>query len=232
MPDAPKDADQANPDVAANDVFHRVDPDDPALATKGGAGEITEDHTGAQGGVGDQAHVATARSPGVVDTAEEHGFEDQQQGADAKQDQVITNDVGHLVFVAPVLGEERGVVLQDFWAAQGVIKAAQTKHGRADQVQHTHHEEWVEVCDLTARTHAVAEGGYVGEQDQTLLVHGLVEGEVAHLEQHHGAGPEDHQASVGHVGAEQAAGEVDQAGVTGPPGIPCGVEVFAPDNQV
>ena len=129
MPDATKDADQANPDVAANDVFHRVDPDDPALTTKGGAGQVTEDHAGIQGGVGDDSHIATARGPGVVDTAKEHGLEHQKQRTHTQQDQVVANDVGHLVLVAPILGEERGVVLQDFRAAQGVVQTAQAEHG-------------------------------------------------------------------------------------------------------
>ena len=121
VPDAAEDADQADPDVAADDVFHRVDPDDPALATEGCAGEIAEDHAGAEGWVGDDAHIATTRGPGVINTAEEHGLEDQQQGADAEKNQVVTNDVGHLILVAPILGEERGVVLQHFRTTQGVI---------------------------------------------------------------------------------------------------------------
>ena len=98
-------------------------------------------------------------------------------------------------------------------------------------MQHTDHEEGVEVNDLTTRADPVAQGCHVGEQDQTLLVHGLVEGEVAHLEQHHRAGPEHHQASVGHVGTEQTTREVDQAGIARPPGVTGGVEVLAPDHH-
>ena len=122
VPNAAKYADQANPDVAADDVFHRVDADDPAFATKGGSGEITKDHPWAKGGIGDQTHVATTGGPGVVDATEEHGLEDQQQGTNTKQDQVITNDVGHLVLIAPILGEEGGILFKDLRTTQGVIE--------------------------------------------------------------------------------------------------------------
>ena len=115
--------------MTTNDVFHRVHSDDPTFATKGGAEEITEDHTGVEGGVRDQTNVATAGGPGVVDAAEEHGLKDQQQAADAKKNQVITNDVGHLIFVAPVLGEEGGIVLQNLRTTQGVVQTTQAKNG-------------------------------------------------------------------------------------------------------
>jgi hypothetical protein len=49
-------------------------------------------------------------------------------------------------------------------------------------VEHADNKEGVKVCDLTSRTDAVAEGGHVGEQDQTLFIHGLVKGEMTHLE--------------------------------------------------
>ena len=231
VPDATEDADQAKPDVATDDVLHRVHTDDPALTAEGGAGQIAKHHAGAEGWVGDEAHVAATWGPGVIDTSEEHGLEDQQQGTHAKKDQVIANDVGHLVFITPILREESGIVLQNLRTTQGVIETAQAENGRADQVQHPNHKEGVEAGDFTTGTDAVAEGGHVRKQDQTLFVHRLVKGEVAHLKQHHGAGPEDHQASVGHVGAKQAAGEVDQAGVARPPGVAGGVEVLAPDSH-
>ncbi len=113
---------------------------------------------------------------------------------------MITNDVGHLVFVAPILGEESGVVLQNLWTTKSVIQAAESEHGRTDQVQNTNNKEGVEVGHLSARTNAIAKRGYVWEQDQALLIHRLIEGEVTHFEQHHGASPEHHQTSVGHVG--------------------------------
>ena len=231
MPDATEDAGQAEPDVATDDVLHRVHTDDPALTAEGGTGEITEDHTGIEGRIGDQTNVAATGCPSVVDTAEEHRLEDQQQAAHTKKNQVVADDVGHLVLIAPILREEGGIVLQNFGATQGVIQAAEAEHGGTDQVQHTDHEEGVEVNDLTTGTHAIAKGGDVGEQDQTLFVHGLIEGEVAHLEQHHRASPEHHQAGVGDVGAQQATREVDQAGIARPPGITGGVEVFAPDRN-
>ena len=87
------------------------------------------------------------------------------------------------------------VVVQTDWFPEA-------EHGGTDQVQYTDNEEGVEVGDLATRTDAIAEGGDVGKQDQALFVHGLVKGEVTHLKQHHGSGPEDHQAGVGHVGAE------------------------------
>ena len=72
-------------------------------------------------------------------------------------------------------------------------------------MKNTDHEEGKEISDLTAGSHAIAKGGDVGHADEALLIHGLVEGEVTHLEQHHRAGPEHHQTSVGHVGAKQTA---------------------------
>ena len=107
MPNATKDADQANPDMTTDDVLHGVNTDDPALATKWCTAQIAKDHTRAEGWVGDDPHIAATRSPGVVYATKEHGLEDQQQGANAKQNQVITNDVGHLILIAPILGEER-----------------------------------------------------------------------------------------------------------------------------
>ena len=108
-----------------------------------------------------------------------------------------------------------------------MIQAAESEHGRTDQVQNTNNKEGVEVGHLSARTNAIAKGGHVWEQDQALLIHRLIKGEVTHLEQHHRASPEHHQAGVRHVGAEQTAGQVDQTSVARPPGITGGVEVFA-----
>ena len=115
--------------MTTNDVFHGVHTDDPAFATKGSAEQITEDHTRIEGGVRDQTNITAAGGPGVVDAAEEHGLKDQQQAADTKKNQVITNDVGHLIFVAPVLGEEGGVVLQNLRTTQSVVQTTQAKNG-------------------------------------------------------------------------------------------------------
>ena len=95
---------------------------------------------------------------------------------------MITNDVGHLILVTPVLREEGGIVLQDLRTTQGMIKAAEAEHRGTDQVQNTDHEEGIEIGDLTTGAHSVAKGGDVGHADEALLVHGLIEGEVAHLE--------------------------------------------------
>lgn len=205
MPDTAEDADQSKPDVATNDVLHGVHTNDPTFPAEGGTGEIAEDHTGIERRIGDQTHITTTWSPGVINAAEEHGLEDQQQATDTKKNQVITNDVGHLILVTPVLGEERGVVLEDFRSTQGVIKASQTKNSRADQVQDADHKEGEQIGDFTTGANAVPEGRNVRHADEALLIHGLVEGEVAHLKQHHCAGPEDHQTCVRHVGAEQSA---------------------------
>ena len=205
VPDATENTNQADPDVTTNDVLHGVHTDNPAFTTKRGAQQITEDHARAKGWIADQANVSTPRSPGVINTAEEHCLEDQQQGTNTKKDEVITDDVGHLVLIAPILGEEGGIVFQDFWATQGVIKTAQAKNGRTDQMQHPDHKEGVKAGDFTAWADPVAQRGNVGKQNQTLLIHGLVEGEMTHLEEHHGSSPKNHQTRMGDMGAKQTA---------------------------
>merc|ERR1712010_105954 len=120
VPDATENESQTQPDVATDDVLHGVHTDDPALATEWGAEQVAKDHTRVECRVCDQAYIATTRGPGVVNATEEHDLEDQKQAADTKEDEVITDDVGHLVLVTPVLGEERGVVLQNLRATKGV----------------------------------------------------------------------------------------------------------------
>ena len=72
-------------------------------------------------------------------------------------------------------------------------------------MQNTNHKEWEEISDFSAGSYAVTEGCDVGHADEALLIHGLIEGEVTHLEQHHCASPEHHQTGMGHVGAKQTA---------------------------
>ena len=118
---------------------------------------------------------------------------------------MITDDVGHLVLIAPILGEEGGIVFQDFWTTQGVIKTAQAKNSRTDQMQHPDHKEGVKAGDFTAWSDPVAQRGNVGKENQTLLIHRLVEGEMTHLEEHHGSSPEHHQTRMGDMGPKQTA---------------------------
>ena len=227
MPDAAKDAGDPQPDVATDNVFHIVHPDNPALAPPGGTAQVAEDDRRIQGWIGDHAHVSTARSPGVVHTTKEHGLEDQQEAAHPQENQVIANDVGHLILVAPVLGKEDRIVLQNVRTAQGMVEAADAQDGRGHQMQYTHHKERVETGHLAAGPNPVAQKGHVGEAEEALLVHGLVGGIMTHLEEHHGSGPEDHQARVGNMGAQKAAGKIDEAGVSSPPSVAGGVLVQA-----
>ena len=98
-------------------------------------------------------------------------------------------------------------------------------------MQYPNNKEGIQICYLTTRTHAITEGCHVGEQDQPLLIHRLIEAEVTHFEKHHCACPKHHQTGVGYVGAKEATRQIDQSSVTRPPGIAGGFLVFTADDQ-
>ncbi len=67
-------------------------------------------------------------------------------------------------------------------------------------MQHTHNKVGEGVNDFATNAHTPTEASNVGHQDEALFVHRLVLGVVCHVEEHHGAGPEHNQASMGNVG--------------------------------
>src|SRR4028119_1390340 len=165
VPSTASDTNQAKPDVTADDVFHVVDADNPAFATKRRANQVAKNHSRVQSGVSNDPHVAAAWSPSVIDTAEEHGFSYQQQSATSQQNQVVADDVGHLVLIFPVVAEERRVFFENFRAANGVINAAQTENSRGNQVKNADYEEGEDSRNFTAGADAPTQSSDVGHQD-------------------------------------------------------------------
>ena len=96
----------------------------------------------------DLPDITTSRCPGIVDSTEEGGLRDQQEGSYAKYNEMDAEDGCHRTPITPpVLEEGRR---KHFWSDDRMVHTSIRKEGCTYKVEHANNEEGEDVIHSTS----------------------------------------------------------------------------------